>query len=370
MSHTNTAITHLDAIEANLRAVRTRVGARKILAAVKANAYGHGATHVAKMIEERGAADWLGVAMVDEGVELRRAGISLPILKLSHARGADVQLAMENGIVLPVVDVQSVREYSGAAEALGMVAEVHLKVDTGMRRIGCEPEQARMLAEMIVADENLVLTGIFSHMPVSDTPSQDGFSRAQIALFARTAAAVEELTGPITKHLANSGAILAHPDAWFDMVRPGIMLYGAYPDPATPRTVPLVAALTWRAEVSFIKRIHAGETVSYGRTWEAKEDTWIATVPVGYGDGFSRLNSNRGRVLIGGRSYPIAGRVCMDQFMVDLGPTSDVRVGDDAILIGTSESDQITTTEIAQLMGTIPYEVTCGIQSRVERAWE
>jgi alanine racemase len=356
----------LDAIHANLVAVRKHTS-RLVLAPVKANAYGHGAVAVSKMIERTKAADWLGVATVGEGVELRNAGITLPILKLSVARGPEVLAALEHQITLPITDGQAVREISGAAKLLGAVANVHLKVDTGMRRIGCPPEAAPLLAKSAVQNENLMLTGIFSHMPVSDTPSQDEFSQRQIRVFADACAATEAVAGTLTKHLANSGAVLAHPDAWFDLVRPGIMIYGAYPDPATARSVAIEPALRWTSKLSFVKRVSAGETVGYGRTWTAKTDTYIGTVPVGYGDGYSRLLSNRGRVLIGGKSYPIAGRICMDQFMVDLGPQTNAAVLDEVVLIGADGNERITVDEIAGLMGTIPYEVTCLIQTRVGR---
>jgi alanine racemase len=244
---------------------------------------------------------------------------------------------------------------------------VHLKVDTGMRRIGCEPEQAPALARLVDETDGVRLEGLFSHLPISDSPRGDGFTRNQIDLFRSTAERVEAVHGPLLKHLANSGAVLGHQDAWLDLVRPGIIIYGAYPDPEAQRTIDLLPGLEWRTRVTFTKPVRAGETVSYGRTWTAPRDTWIATVPVGYGDGYSRLLSNRGRMLIGGRSYPIAGRVCMDQTMIDLGPDTEVQVGDEVVLIGRSGGEEVTTSELADLMGTIPYEVTCLITRRVGR---
>ncbi|MCA0308212.1 MAG: alanine racemase [Actinobacteria bacterium] len=362
------ATTRLDHLRANLDAVRARVGGRAVLAAVKADAYGHGAIEVSRMIERTGAADWLGVATVGEGLELRAAGITLPVLKLSVARGEEVAAAVAAGLTLCVVDEDSILEAGAAATALGTTASVHLKVDTGMRRIGCEPELAPSLAQRVDATPGVRLEGLFSHLPISDSPRGEEFTRGQVALFARTAREVEAARGPVPlKHLANSGAVLGHPDTWFDLVRPGIMIYGAYPDPEAARTVPLLPALEWRTRVSFVKRVPAGETVGYGRTWTAPRDTWVATVPVGYGDGYSRLLSNRGRMLVRGGSYPIAGRVCMDQTMIDLGPDTDVAVGDEVVLVGRSGTDEITTSEVAGLMGTIPYEVTCLITRRVGR---
>ncbi|MBK8447123.1 MAG: alanine racemase [Micropruina sp.] len=372
MTYPTTARTLLGNIEHNLRGISKRVGDRLLLAAVKANAYGHGAVPVARMIERTGAADWLGVATVEEGLELRAAGITLPILKLSQARGSDdVTRALAAEVTLTVVDEASIIEAERAACALGLSdVPVHLKVDTGMRRVGVEPSDAPGLAGRVGQTGRLRLQGVFSHLPISDSPAGDAFTRQQIELFARTVAAIESVAGPIQlTHLANSGAVLGHPDAWFDLVRPGIMIYGSLPDPLAQRTVDLRLGLRLTTAVSFVKPVPRGETVGYGRTWAAPRDTWIATIPVGYGDGYSRLLSNRGRVLIDGHSYPIAGRVCMDQTMIDLGPQPAVAVGDQVVLIGRSGDDEITVAEVAETMGTIPYEVTCLITGRVTRQY-
>jgi alanine racemase len=363
------ATTRLDHVRANLEAIRARVGDRLVLAAVKADAYGHGAVEVARMIERTGAADWLGVATTSEGLELRAAGVTGPILKLSVARGDEVAAAVAAGLTLCVVDAASIAEAAAAAAATGRAARLHLKVDTGMRRIGCEPAAAPGLARLADATAGVELEGIFSHLPISDSPRGAEFTRSQIDLFRATAQEVEAVHGPLLKHLANSGAVLGHPDAWLDLVRPGIIVYGAYPDPEASRTIDLLPGLEWRTRVTFTKRVRAGETVGYGRTWTAQRDTWIATVPVGYGDGYSRLLSNRGRMLFDGRSYPIAGRVCMDQTMLDLGPETAVAVGDEVVLVGRSGDEEITTSELAGLMGTIPYEVTCLITRRVAREY-
>jgi len=370
VSYPTTARTMLGNIRSNLGAIRARVGDRLVLAAVKANAYGHGAVAVSRLLEQSGAADWLGVATVEEGEELRTAGISLPILKLSPTRGLDdVTRALAAGLTLTVVDAASVDEATRAAAELAIRdVDVHLKVDTGMRRVGVEPSAAPKLARRIAAGGRLRLQGLFSHLPISDIPDGAEFTHHQTAIFAETAAAVERAVGPVElKHLANSGAVLGHPDTWLDLVRPGIMIYGSLPDPRAEPTVELLPGLEWTTAVSFVKPIAGGETVGYGRTWAPARDTWIATIPVGYGDGYSRLLSNRGRVLIGGVSYPIVGRVCMDQTMVDLGPEPVAGVGDEVVLIGRRGEQQITVAEIAELMGTIPYEVTCLITPRVTR---
>ena len=370
MTYPTTARTLLGNIEHNLRGIRARVGDRLVLAAVKANAYGHGAAAVSQMIERTGAADWLGVATVEEGLQLRDAGVSLPILKFSPTRDVDdVTRALLAGITLSVVDEASIAQVAAAADALDLSeVAVHLKVDTGMRRVGAEPADAPALAASIAGHPRLRLQGVFSHLPISDSPAGDEFTRQQAALFADTAAAIEAGVGPVElKHLANSGGVLGHPETWFDLVRPGIMIYGSLPDPLAQRTVDLRPGLEFTTRVSVVKPVAAGETIGYGRTFAAPADTWIATIPAGYGDGYSRLLSNRGRVLIGGVSYPIAGRVCMDQTMIDLGPEPVAAVGDEAVLIGRRGDAEITAENVAELMGTIPYEVTCLITQRVTR---
>ena len=371
MLYATHARVHLDHIVANLRAVKARVGDRAVLLAIKANAYGHGAVPVAQAVEAAGAADWLGVATVPEGIELRQAGITLPILKLSQVFETELEDAVRARLVLTLVDEATVLAAEHVAAARGVTAEVHVKVDTGMRRIGVEPDRAAALARLTEDQPHLALTGIFTHLPASDEPAQDAFTAAQLVTFGRV---VDEVTAAIGRvlpyvHAANSGGVLAHPDSWGTMVRPGVMAYGHYPDPATPRTVDLLPGLTLATRVSFVKRVRAGETVSYGRTWTAPKDTTIATVPIGYADGFSRLNSNAGHLLVRGRRYPVVGRVCMDQTMVDAGD-DHVAVGDEVVAIGIQGSEQITATEVAQVMGTIPYEVTCLITPRVTRLYE
>jgi len=381
MLYATTARTHLGNIRRNLDGIRARVTAdrpdRRVLLAVKADGYGHGAVEVARMVERTACADWLGVATVPEGLELRDAGVRLPILKLSGALAPDeMRAAISAGITLAVTDAANVDAVADAARAVGRTASVHLKIDTGMRRIGAEPDAAPDLCRRVDAAGSLSLEGLFSHLPISDTEDGRVFTAAQIGRFRAAAEASEAARGPIAlKHLANSGGVLMHPDSWFDMVRPGIMAYGYLPDPTSDATVALAPGLAWTTAVTFVKRVGAGETVGYGRTWTAPRDTWIATLCVGYGDGFSRLQSSNGRVLVGGRAYPVVGRVCMDQTMIDLGPDGGaagvdaprVRVGDEAVLIGRSGSEEITCQEVADRMGTITYEVTCLINPRVTR---
>lgn len=362
----------LSAIAHNLTGVRRRVGDRLILTAVKADAYGHGAVEIARFLERRGLTDWLGVASLAEGVELRLAGVRLPILKLSQALPDEIDAALAAGITLTVSDETTVDQLAARARLVrpGVAVACHLKVDTGMGRIGCRPEQAVGLARRIDAS-GLVLQGIFTHLPVSDTPQGEEFTRAQVALFRETVAAVQRARGPVPLiHSSNSAAVLGHDLTGMTMVRPGIIVYGYYPDPRTPRTIALRPCLELRSRVLFVKPLRAGEGVGYGRTWIAPRDTWIATVPIGYGDGYSRALSNRGRMVIGGSAYPVVGRVCMDQVMLDLGPAAPtVAVGDEVVVMGDEEHGGIGVEETAALMGTIPYEVTCLITKRVPRVY-
>lgn len=368
MLYATHAVVDLTAIAANLRAIRQRVGGRSILAAVKANAYGHGAVPVSQYLENNDLADQLGIATIPEAIELRQAGITLPILKLSACFPEELAAALQNQVSLTVVSAETIGEAQAAAETEGVVVDVHLKLDSGMRRIGAELSDALALAQQVSTAPNLNLAGLFTHLPISDSPDGDDFTNEQLRRFVAVADEVQAVVGPIAQvHAANSGAILGHDLTGTTMVRPGIMMYGYYPDPKTPKTLPLEQAFSLVSRVSFVKRVPAGETVGYGRTWKSDHDTVIATVPVGYADGYSRLMSNRGWVIINGNCHPIRGRVCMDQLMVEA--DEEVKVGDEVVLIGRQGEEFIPTDEVADIMGTITYEVTCLISSRVPRTY-
>ncbi|MCX7023623.1 MAG: alanine racemase [Spirochaetes bacterium] len=363
---------HLGNIRANIDSIRAAIGRnRRILLPVKADAYGHGAIEVSRMAERIGV-EWLGVATVPEGRKLRDAGIALPVLKMSPTFPGEMEEAIRAGLTLTVCDRENAAALERSAAAAGIVVRVHLKVDTGMGRIGVAPEEAPPLAAFLERScANLRLDGVFTHLPVSDD-ADPTWTRGQVARFV---AVVEEIDAAIGRrvglvHCSNSGAVLGHEEAWMDLVRPGIMAYGCYPDAGTPRTINLKPGLSFLTRISFLKRVAAGTSVSYGRTWTAMRDTWIATLAVGYADGFNRLFSNRGRVLVGGRSFPVAGRVCMDQTMIDLGTETDASVGDEVVLIGSSGGEKITCDDWARELGTIPYEVTCQINARVERMFD
>jgi alanine racemase len=363
---------HLDNIRFNIEGIRRAIGPeRELLIAVKANAYGHGAVEVSRMAERIGV-DWLGVATVPEGLQLRQAGIRLPILKFSPAFPEEMEYAVRSGITLTVCERANVDALEAACRAANLRADVHLKVDTGMGRIGASVAEAPALATHIERNcPRLRLEGIFTHLPVSDAVDPT-YTRGQIERFRAVVDAIHATIGRRVSlaHCANSGAVLGHAPGWLDMVRPGIMIYGFRPDPGTPATIALKPGLSFMTRVSFLKKVAAGTSIGYGRTWFAPQDTWIATIPVGYADGFNRQFSNRGRVLINGHSHPVVGRVCMDQSMVNLGPDTDVRAGDEVVLIGKSGDEEITCDEWARGLKTITYEVTCQINARVERVYD
>jgi alanine racemase len=359
---------HLGHLRDNLRAIRAAVGPeRKVLVAVKANGYGHGAVEVSRMIEATGTAEWLGVATVPEGLELRAAGLSLPILKFGPTFPWEMRVAVEAGITLAVCSAEETVAAGEAARAAGRPASVHLKVDTGMGRVGVSQDEAPAVARIAAGTPGVALEGVFTHLPDSDA-ADVSYTREQILRFRAIAGVVQEAAGKrLLVHCANSGAVLGHEPGWLDLVRPGIMVYGFRPDPATPATVPLKPGMSLLSRVSFVKRVAAGTSIGYGRTWVAPVDTFVATIPAGYADGFNRLFSNRGRVLVGGKSFPVVGRVCMDQTMVDLGPETDVAVGEEVVLMGRSGELEISCEEWAEKLGTITYEVTCQVNARVAR---
>ena len=363
------AIIDLSAIAANLTEVRKRAGDRKVLFAVKADAYGHGAVEISRYVEKHRYADWLAVATVAEGQELVESGITLPILKLSPADPWDTNTAITSGMRLTVVDFDTLDAVSRAAVQLGVTAKVHIAVDSGMGRIGLPPECLAELTAAADCAEGIEVEGVFTHLPISDVPEGDEFTHHEIDTFMNAVSQVEADRGPFPLvHLANSGAILGHDLGRTSMVRAGIVGYGYDPDLHADRAA-LHPVLSWISHVTFVKTVNPGGTVGYGRTWTARETTKIATIPVGYADGLSRGLSNKGHVLIGGSVRPIVGRICMDQFMVDLGPDSSVTVGDEVVLIGTQGDEVLSANDMAELLGTISYEITCAISKRVDRRW-
>ena len=357
----------LDAISRNLSRLRDAGGGRELIVAVKADAYGHGLVAVAKHIESKVA--FFGVATVSEALLLREAGIEKPILKLSPTLPDELADAVRARLTLTVSSREDVAAAAAAAQEATTTIPVHLKIDTGMRRVGVLPTEAAGLARQIVDAEGLEFDGVFTHLAVADDEAEQDFTRQQFASFLEAAEAVQCEAGPVKWiHAANSAGILNLDLTGTNAIRPGIAMYGSSPD-WNSVGLELEQTARWTSRITLVKRVASGDSVSYGRTWTAKHDTQIATVAVGYGDGYSRRNSNRGRVLIDGRSYPVVGRVCMDQILVDLGPDSDIRAGAEVVLIGASGEQRITPQELADVMETISYEVTCLITGRVPRVY-
>ncbi len=356
----------LDAVAHNVRALRQLVAPAELCAVVKADGYGHGAVAVGQAALEAGAS-WLGVALVEEGAVLRRDGIDAPILLLSQPRPADIDAAVRLDLRLSADTPAGIAAMADAAGRHDTVARLHLKVNTGMNRVGAPPADVVELASTIVERAELELEALWTHCAVADEPGNP-FTDVQLDRFdAAWAGLVERGLAPPLRHAANTAAAIDHPRSRFDLVRVGIGLYGLPPAPALADRVDLVAAMTLRAEVSMVKRVPAGEAVSYGQAHTFARDANVATVPIGYADGVTRrLAFTGGQVLVGGRRCPIVGAITMDQLMVDCGD-DPVAVGDEVVLIGRQGNEVITAQEWADRVDTIGYEVVCGIGPRVPR---
>ncbi|MCL2804962.1 MAG: alanine racemase [Treponema sp.] len=357
------AVIHIDRFLRNFKAVKDHVGQTRICVPVKADAYGHGAVQIAKASLQAGAY-CLGVSTVYEGQELRKAGIKSPILLFSQCHPDEIPMVIKEELTPFISD----EEFAAALnEQAQKKVPVHIKIDTGMGRIGCRTEDALPLARFISSCAGLELAGTATHFAAADSAQEldIAYTMEQLACFK---AAVEQIRSsginPGIVHAANSGAIIQHPDSRLDMVRPGILLYGYKTvNGEFPEVEPV---LELKTTVSLIKKIKKGETVSYGRTWTAREDTFIAILPIGYADGLPRIAGNKWQVKIGTNAYPLAGRVTMDLCCIDLGPQPKVRRWEEAIVIDNSQNN---AAKLASAAGTIPYEITCNISKRVPRIY-
>ena len=369
MSAPQRALARIDlgAIERNCVHLRSRLSAGvQLCAVVKADGYGHGAVWAAKAALE-GGASWLATATAAEAADLRRHGIAGRILVMGALTAEDLREALEAD-----ADLVAWREGFVAAIAQRAVPgaarpRVHVKLDTGMGRLGtADPDEARAVAAAIDADEQLELAGLMTHFATADEPGDDHFP-AQLERFGPLA---EELKGRhpgIVVHAANSAATLRDPASHFDMVRCGVAVYGLDPFQEDAAQRGLEPALSLESWVGAVKRFEPGDSAGYGRTWSAREATWVATLPIGYGDGWRRALSNDCDVLIRGRRHPLVGTISMDNVTADLGPETDVEPGDLAVLIGAQDGERIPCEEVARRLGTINYEVTCGLTQRVPR---
>lgn len=368
MSRPTWAEVDLSAIRDNVRAIRERVGPKiGIMPAVKADGYGHGAVEVSRACLAAGAGA-LCVACVEEGMELRAAGIRAPILILGCSLDDAAPEIVRNDIASVVCDIGFARSLAGAAAKQAKKAQVHVKIDTGMGRIGIQPDGTLDFVRQIVSLPGLELAGLLTHFPTSDEPDHS-FTMRQIGVFAelRKKLADAGIRVPVA-HASNSGGILAFPQADFDLVRPGIMVYGCYPSPIVSKSIPIREAMTLKSRIVFLKHAERGTTLSYGRTYRVDRKSKIATLPIGYGDGYSRLLSNKGEACVRGVRVRVVGRVCMDQILIDVTDVPHVQLGDEVTLYGGGY-DYLSVSRVAEKIGTISYEVFCNLSGRVPRVY-
>lgn len=361
---------NLDNIQKNMQAVREKFGDDMIIMGiVKANAYGHGAVKVAKALVEYGAG-MLGVAAIDEAVELRENGIDAPILILGQIFCQDYAAAIENDVTCTVVDIVTAQGISQKAKELGKIAKVHIKIDTGMGRIGFQPDiDGEMQIKSVFELENLSVDGAFTHFACADFEDKTSANAQKEKFLNFTDKLISEGYKFPIRHMYNSASAMELTGYAGEMVRCGIMLYGLYPSDEMNKDYKLYPALEFKSSVSFVKSVKKGFTVSYGSTYVAEKDMKIATVPAGYGDGYPRYLSNKGEVLIRGTRCKILGRVCMDQFMVDVSHLPDVQIADEVTLVGTDGNETITVEDVSDMESRFNYEFCCLITPRVPRIY-
>ena len=367
----------LGALRSNVRLFRSRVPEGcGLMVPIKADAYGHGLVPVARVLEEEDA-DWLGVAIVEEGLALRRAGVQTPVLVLGGLADGSEALAVESNLTPVVYRSASVRALNAIAARLGRTVHVHLKVDTGMNRLGVPVGHLDSFLDLMDGLEHLTVDGVMTHLAEAED-AEGAFTRGQLDSFAEAVRLVRSRGhSPHWLHAANSAAVMAGrgteslqmDDFARGLVRPGIAIYGLAPDPSLEGSWPLRPVLSFETAIAFLKKIPAGSEVSYGRTWRAGRDTKLATLPVGYGDGYWRVFGNRAEVLVRGHRAPVVGRVCMDLCCVDVTDVPHVSEGDRAVLLGHMGDEEVGASELASLAGTLAYEVVCAISPRVPRVY-
>ncbi len=366
------AVIHLDNLRYNLDYVRGLIGPEcRICLAVKADAYGHGAVAVAKAAIEHGVGSF-AVSNVDEGTQLRQAGITAPILLLGYPGQEELEALIMQNLEPFAGDRNYLLKLDALVQKMGRPPlKIHIKVDTGMGRLGCRPEEMPSLAAFTAGAKGLCFEGLCTHFPCADSnaPEDVDFTRGQIAALKKLR---EELVkmglAPALIHGANSGGIFNHRESHLDMVRLGLAAYGYAPEGRGSQSA-LRPVMELKSRIAYVKAVHAGESISYGRTWISPRESRIATIPIGYADGCFRSLSGKGEVLIRGQRYPVAGRICMDQMMVDLGPDSSLAAGEDVSLFGPDPQGP-DAAELAGLAGTIPYEITCAVSRRVPRVYK
>jgi alanine racemase len=359
---------NLDRLAENFLAIRDHVAPAKIMAVVKANAYGHGMVRTARLYQTLGA-DCIGVAVLEEGILLRESGIAIPILVMGGILGNQVPHFLRHDLTLAASSIERLKQIDEASAMLGLRARVHLKIDTGMERIGVHYYNAEPFLETALTCKNVDVEGVFSHFANSESTDLR-YSRLQLERFQEVLEFYRRrgIPRPRLCHMANSGAILQLPEARFDMVRPGILLYGVYPSADVAKAVRVRPALSWKSRVVYFKIIRPDHPVGYGSSWISDHSVHAVTVPVGYGDGYFRSMSGKAMVILRGRRYPVIGAISMDQIVVNL--ESDSAYSDDeVVLIGEMEGESISCEDLAGWAGTIPYEILTNINTRVPRVY-
>jgi alanine racemase len=358
----------LASIAGNLEAIRKKTGKGvKILAVVKANAYGHGDVVVSRFIEKKHA-DYFGVAIVEEGMALREAGITKPMLVFTPPVKKQIDPFFDYDLKPTVSSTGDAEELDWVARKRKRSIEVHLKIDTGMNRIGVKARDVDSFLGSIAAFQRIKIAGVYTHFATAEDRDKS-FTLHQFELFQDALQTLQRHgIEPDLVHCANSAAILDLPQTHCSMVRPGLSMYGYYPARQSPKTVPLKPAMTIKTTVALVKPIDAGDSVSYGRRFVANKHTRIATLPAGYADGYSRMLTGKSMVLIHGKRFPVVGTICMDMMMVDVG-AADVSVGDEATLMGMQDGQEIGCWDLAERIGTIPYELLCNVSARVPRIY-
>jgi alanine racemase len=351
----------------NYRAIKKHVGSAKVMPILKANAYGHGLVRVAQLMQEL-KSDYLGVAVLEEGILLRERGITIPILVLGGIWGNQIPLFLKHNLTMTASSVEKLRQIDEIAAKMSKKAAVHLKIDTGMERLGVHYYNAENFLLEAAKFKNVTLEGIYSHFANSEREDLS-YTKLQFERFQEVLLFFEKhsIEMPM-RHICNSGGILQMPEANLDMVRPGIMLYGVYPSADIKKSVEVKPALTWKSLVVYFKVIKPNHPVGYGSAWQTDHNIRAVTIPVGYGDGYFRTMSHKAEVLVNGNRCPVIGNISMDQIVVNIENASSYN-GDEVILIGGSGKNKINAEELAEWAGTIPYEILTNINTRVPRVY-
>ena len=368
----------LDALDYNIKSIKSKMAPEhKVMGIVKADAYGHGDGFVARKLQA-GGFDWFGVSNIEEGMSLRNEGITKPILVLGYIPASCVEILCQMSITNAIVGIEHARSLQEAAAAANVVVEGHIKLDTGMTRVGFQTDDAdfeQSLKDIIEVSKmpNVKITGIFTHHAVADSYTGDhpDFTKMQFDRFDKMVKALQDAGVNVgIRHCANSATTIAYPERHIDMCRSGIITYGMLPSGECEGMIDLKPLMTVKSTIGLVKKVPAGSQLSYGRTYTAETERIIATVPIGYADGYNRALSNKANMIVKGQYAPVVGRVCMDQLMIDVTDIPGVKMGDEVIVVGTDGDKHVTFDDLAAILGTINYELPCVLTKRVPRVYK